>query len=528
MRSFLINKMAASGLVGSPSVPAVNQTVPPLPLQPADQPEPFNADAGATAQKSMVPPVASVLPKTAQATSRIHTMQTAPRFLLHSLVQEAEKHAMERVRIAQEASSQLKQSSAEPPVESTSDEEVSTDYAMKLAAAIEYALPHIQVKMAAPNAPPPHMSETVQRPGEGPGAIQVMESNQSGSPPGPGQQGSATPKNQPPKDPPTQASNHGPANQMQNTINTPPGGTGVQTTAMPAGQGKTASDLTQSNLSVLAKMAAGEDMSMGQKALLLGLGGFGPGASGVEIGDAAIAAGKNPYAEAVKGSLRGGGESILGGLGGAVAGGLGGAGLGAGTALAGKGLAALSPKLKALGGLDPRAAAAVGGVGGAAIGGLTGDALGYRHGTNAHLQALQEQAGKEASVGNLVDGFLAYVKQAEDAINPAHISAGPAVPPDASASGEGTPSLPSGASLVGSNESAINYNKQQAKAEPKRDMGAYVSEPALSAAHDTTLQQAFAHTGQAGVKISSAQDAAMRVSASRELLSSIAEAAATK
>ncbi len=126
----------------------------------------------------------------------------------------------------------------------------------------------------------------------------------------------------------------------------------------------------------------------------------------------------------------------------------------------------------------------------------------------------------------LVDLFLAKTKVAEDAINPAHISAGPAVAPDTSAAGQpgGAPvgGKPQGATnLISSNDAAINYTKGQAKADPKRDVGKLLREPALSAAHDKTLGMAFKHTGQAGVKISS-----VRTVAARAALEKMAEEAA--
>lgn len=129
----------------------------------------------------------------------------------------------------------------------------------------------------------------------------------------------------------------------------------------------------------------------------------------------------------------------------------------------------------------------------------------------------------------LVDYFLSMTKSAEDAINPAQISAGPAVPPETSASGEaggapagGQPQGPTG--LIGSNEAAINYTKGQAKAPMKSQLSAVVTEPALSAAHDTTLNKAWDETGGAGVKISHS----LRHAAARAVLEKMAEAACAK
>jgi hypothetical protein len=146
------------------------------------------------------------------------------------------------------------------------------------------------------------------------------------------------------------------------------------------------------------------------------------------------------------------------------------------------------------------------------------------------LEGKERKAGggegeKEASAVDprLVDLYLAMVKQAEDAINPAKIAAGAAVPPETSMAGEaggapagGQPQGPTG--LVGSNESAINYSKRDAKSQVKPQLAKVLTEPALSAAHDHTLDQAFDHTGQAGVKISHS----MKTAAARVLLEKLA------
>ena len=138
---------------------------------------------------------------------------------------------------------------------------------------------------------------------------------------------------------------------------------------------------------------------------------------------------------------------------------------------------------------------------------------------------------KEASVDSrLVSALLSITKQAEDAINPAKISAGAAVPPDTSAAGEsggapagGKPQGPT--SLVESTEAAINYTKGQAKAHVKPELGKLLTEPALSAAHDSTLSKALDNTGKAGVKISSAEPGSLRALSVRALLEKFAEEA---
>jgi hypothetical protein len=142
---------------------------------------------------------------------------------------------------------------------------------------------------------------------------------------------------------------------------------------------------------------------------------------------------------------------------------------------------------------------------------------------------------KEAS---LVDFVLEQKKQAadkvaEDAINPAKISAGAAVPPDTSEAGEqggapagGQPDGPRG--LVGSNQAAIDATKGEAKTQQvKSDMKPILAEPAMSSQHDSVLQKALDHTGQAGVKISSA-DQATKTAAARALLEKLAAEAMAK
>lgn len=122
-------------------------------------------------------------------------------------------------------------------------------------------------------------------------------------------------------------------------------------------------------------------------------------------------------------------------------------------------------------------------------------------------------------------------KQAEDAINPAQIAAGKtqtgATPPEgASASEESVPSEPSDVTsqkgMISSNQAAIDYKKVKAKADPKKDVGHVVSEPAQTAATDKTLSKALDHTSEAGAKIASDL---MKTAAATAILSKLAEEA---
>lgn len=150
-------------------------------------------------------------------------------------------------------------------------------------------------------------------------------------------------------------------------------------------------------------------------------------------------------------------------------------------------------------------------------------------------QASGEKVVVEPAAGvdpRLVEYMLSAVKTAEDAINPAHISAGSAESTalQRSAAGEsggapagGLPQGPTG--LVGSNDAARNYTKGEAKSQVKGQLSKVLSEPALSSAHDNVLQKVFNHTGKAGVKIAAAPAPSMKTAAARAILEKMADEA---
>jgi len=158
-----------------------------------------------------------------------------------------------------------------------------------------------------------------------------------------------------------------------------------------------------------------------------------------------------------------------------------------------------------------------------------GKSIGY--GNSEEEAHKSKSKKKEASLHTRNLQALGLHKQAEDAINKASISAGMtqtgATPPEgASPAGEQVPSEPSDVNkqkrMISSNDAAINYTKREAKADPKKDVGHVVNEPALSASSDTTLSQAFTHTQEAGAKIASNM---MRTAAAQALLSKLAACA---
>jgi hypothetical protein len=120
------------------------------------------------------------------------------------------------------------------------------------------------------------------------------------------------------------------------------------------------------------------------------------------------------------------------------------------------------------------------------------------------------EATKVAAPVKQVDRVLGIMKKLAD------------VPPEATASEEGVPSLPGPAAsqrhMIDSNEAARDYTKRDAKAEPKERMGEVLDEPAQKKSTDAVLQNNLSNTSEAGVKISAA-----KAVAARALLSKIAE-----
>ena len=127
--------------------------------------------------------------------------------------------------------------------------------------------------------------------------------------------------------------------------------------------------------------------------------------------------------------------------------------------------------------------------------------------------SVKKVEGKEASALALSNLALLH-KLAEDAINPAQISGGGATaqgadaPSGVSAAEEGPePPKPAPANtqagLVGSNESAINYNKRDAKANMRADMAQLLNEPMQARSGDQVLSRTLDNDG--GAKIAAAQ-----------------------
>ncbi len=117
-------------------------------------------------------------------------------------------------------------------------------------------------------------------------------------------------------------------------------------------------------------------------------------------------------------------------------------------------------------------------------------------------------------------------KVAEDALSPSKIEAGKQNPPDSSSAEQNVPKQPSDVtsqarSMLGSNDAAINYKKQQAKADPKSDVNQVLAQPALTRSGDSTLHKVLANTNKAGVKFASIRDDSVKVAAARALLTNL-------
>lgn len=133
---------------------------------------------------------------------------------------------------------------------------------------------------------------------------------------------------------------------------------------------------------------------------------------------------------------------------------------------------------------------------------------------------LRKKAGVDPRVARVL-GVMD--KMAADAESPAKIQGKHSdAPPDATQAEEGVPAQPSETSkqesMVGSNQSAINFTKQQAKAVPKKRMSEVLGEPAQKKSTDPVLHENLDATSGAGVKLSSAT----KVAAARALLHKIA------
>jgi hypothetical protein len=415
--------------------------------------------------------------------------------LLQDLVKTAMEATVAKANVAVEAHRQLGIPVAKTAAVRPTSPHIPSEVCEKYASALEYLAKQADIQL-------PGGSSGV-GPGDGPNALEVSQAPDGENPFDAGTTGSATSANQVPVNPPLVSfpDSKGPANALATNLDMEHGEQPVdpmnnETTSNDALK-TSAAKLAQRNLALLKKMAGGlptdltpEEEARVRSAMLSG-----------GIGGAIPFPGAGAVGGGVTEGWRGAGHTFLGsGLGE-----LGGAGVGAGVGTLG-GMAVGNPELgMVLGGR-------LGAMAGGAAGGAYGNRLAALKGIRDDRASAAVDAPKQAGILAKNLAALGLRKQAEDAINPAQISAGPAsaegeeAPMGVSAAEEGpVPAVPSDVSrqesFIGSNEAAIAYTKRQAKMDPKRDLGQLLVEPALSASTDQALAQAFEHTNEAGAKV---------------------------
>ena len=141
------------------------------------------------------------------------------------------------------------------------------------------------------------------------------------------------------------------------------------------------------------------------------------------------------------------------------------------------------------------------------------------HSKLSMAQLIKKTAGaKTSSVASMIR------KTAEDAINPARISAGAAQAPHTLEAGDAGPGGENKGLVPTDPKAVADFTRRQAKAPSKAEMHKYLDEPALSASSDKVLENAFAATNEAGAKISSAQELS-KTAAARVLFQKLAAGA---
>jgi hypothetical protein len=140
---------------------------------------------------------------------------------------------------------------------------------------------------------------------------------------------------------------------------------------------------------------------------------------------------------------------------------------------------------------------------------------------SAPVGLLRKLAQSNSSSAGPTQIVRALLKQAEDAINPAHISAGTSGQTlETTVTGQPGPAAAGKDRVPATAQGVADMTRREAKSVPKQEMGALLDEPMMSSSHDSVLQQAFSHTNEAGAKVSSAQQ--VKVAAARALLRNLA------
>jgi hypothetical protein len=154
---------------------------------------------------------------------------------------------------------------------------------------------------------------------------------------------------------------------------------------------------------------------------------------------------------------------------------------------------------------------------------------GFKHKT-AQLDRIKKIASgttnkqETATFAQAIRKAASQKKQAEDALNPSKISAGPKEegkygPPGAKDSSEPGPPAQDKEKVPAGHDQSRSMTRADAKATPKREMGAILDEKMMSSSNDKVLDNVLEHDGDK--KYSSARDLT-KVAAARALLSRLA------
>ena len=455
---------------------------------------PETSDAGAQVQKSMEPKVA------AQQLSEVSMNNMAARPTLQQMLKTAMAGAsIGSTKIAEEAKRQLEnldvdsetvQAKHAATQTDSADEGISTDYARKLASAAEYCA-ELLVKESANLGGQYGLTESKVEPGKGPGALTVLESPSGPSP----SEDVGQARRQPPLNPGLRkalASGTDAATQLDADYDRRPGQSAEAGWA-PMG------DHSKLSMAQQIKTAAG---AMAKEAL-----------SHTEEGhkiDAAVLRIRERHAVEMAKELQD--LDIMGYR----------KDDGSGTHV-GSTRKAFGTPLAPLADLRHLAYAAAKHEAGENAWNPLGGTLTPHKSEGPGASHLQFGRFKKASA-QLIRKTAAQLKQAEDAANPAHISAGAAVAPVTSEAGQPGPAASGKDRVPTTAQGVADYTRRAAKAPEKADMRRYLDEPMQSAADDKVLEHAFGHTGEAGAKISSVQELS-KTAAARGLMQKLAEAA---
>ncbi len=461
--------------------------------------------------------------------------------VIQDLVQSAMQKSASAQKIANEAARQMKTASAP---ESQETESISTDFATKLASAIEYMIPQLTEKEAAPEQSRHHNADPAILPS---GVTATTLEN--GNPVAPNNTGHGLSQHMPPLRPAVERGpNGGAPNQLKTNDHEWPGGKGtVQHTSLQSAPKTAAEALLEKNLAKVATAVTQSVPADGdgertqtmlgrtieskrvektaselllEKNLAKVAERFPENLKKDKDDDAKTRAEKDKERETPPRVPREPKEKDASAVSNFV-GTVGNKAMGTGY----KALDAIGKRVTSEGGKNMLASGyraldkGVGHAGKVGAGVLGVGALGAAGAAGAASGHKNKQASIEAGAERL----LAIVKEAEDAIYPARISAGKYVPLETDDDGHNFAKRPKGPyEKFRTTEGVVKATPRDTVVDKIKDTQPYFKEPMFSAKHDNTLNKAFKYTAAAGAKYASANDV-QQVSESRLLLAKLAQ-----